>query len=81
GWRKPSPEIFKEALRRLDMKAEETFFVGDTPLEDIQGAKKVGMKTVFIPSQFNTLIDMEKVETPPDHYIENLRDLSEILST
>lgn len=81
GWRKPSPEIFKEALRRLDRKAEETFFVGDTPLEDIQGAKKVGMKTVFIPSQFNTLTDMEKAENPPDHYIENLRDLSEILGT
>lgn len=79
GWRKPNPEIFKEILRRLDVKADEVFFVGDTPREDIQGAKNVGMKTVFIPSQFNTLTDMQKADTPPDHYIEDLGDLFKIL--
>lgn len=79
GWRKPSPEIFKETLRRLDVEADEVVFVGDTPREDIQGAKNVGMRTVFIPSQFNSLADMQKADTPPDHYIEDLGDLLEIL--
>jgi len=37
------------------------------------------MKTVFIPSQFNTLTDMQKADTPPDHYIEDLGDLFKIL--
>ena len=77
GWRKPSTRIFVEALRRLDAEAKETIFVGDTPLEDIQGAKGVGMRTIFIPSQFKNLQDLQQTHTAPDHVIE---DLSEILS-
>ena len=79
GWRKPSPNIFQEALRRLNVKSEETIFVGDTPAEDIQGAKNVGMRTVFIPSQFNSVYDMQKAVQQPDHIIENLGDIIRIL--
>ncbi len=79
GWRKPSPKIFEEAIKRLQVKANTVLFVGDTPLEDIQGAKNVGMKTAFIPSQFNTLADMKNAEIQPDYYIEKLEDLLEII--
>jgi putative hydrolase of the HAD superfamily len=79
GWRKPSPNIFQEALRRLNVKGEETIFVGDTPAEDIQGAKNVGMRTVFIPSQFNSVYDMRKVVQQPDYIIENLGEIIGIL--
>ncbi len=79
GWRKPSPKIFREVLERLRVKAEEAMFVGDTPLEDILGAKRVGMKTVFIPSQFNSLADLEKAPLQPDYVIESLSDVVSIL--
>jgi putative hydrolase of the HAD superfamily len=46
--RKPSPEIFKYALEKLGLSPEETVFVGDTVDADIQGAGKVGMRTVYI---------------------------------
>jgi len=52
GWRKPHAKIFEEALKRLGVAAEETLFVGDSPEEDIKGAKQLGMKTVFVASQF-----------------------------
>jgi len=81
GWRKPSPKIFREALRRLAVKAERTLFVGDTPLEDIQGAKEVGMKTVFIPSQFKNLDDMQKAAKQPDYIIKNLNEVLNILNS
>jgi len=81
GWRKPSPQIFRETLRRLRVRAAEAVFVGDTPLDDIQGAKNVGMKAIFIPSQFNSLTVMRKAEQPPDYTIEKLCDLLKILNT
>ncbi len=79
GWRKPSPRIFQEALRRMRVKAEETVYVGDTPLEDVEGAKRVGMKTVFIPSQFNNIGAMRKASQQPDYVIGKLSDLLKIL--
>jgi len=80
GWRKPDPKIFREALKRLCVKAHETIYVGDNPLEDIQGAKNVGMRTVFIPSQFNSLKDMQKAGHPPDYTIEKLSDVTRIVN-
>ncbi|MGB9134593.1 MAG: HAD family hydrolase [Candidatus Bathyarchaeia archaeon] len=79
GWRKPSQKIFREALRKLRLEAGEVLFVGDTPLEDIEGAEKAGMKTVFIPSQFKSLEDMKKAPQQPDYVIEKLSDLFSIL--
>ena len=79
GWRKPSQRIFREALRKLRLEAGEVLFVGDTPLEDIEGAHRCGMKTVFIPSQFKSLKDMRKAPQQPDYVIEKLNDLFEVL--
>jgi putative hydrolase of the HAD superfamily len=66
GWRKPHIKIFQEALQRLSVKAEETVYVGDSPAEDIAGAKKSGMKTIFVPSQFYSHEDLEKNQQKPD---------------
>jgi putative hydrolase of the HAD superfamily len=80
GWRKPSPKIFREALRRLRVRAAEAVYVGDTPLDDIQGAKNVGMKTIFIPSQFNSLSDMQKAPQQPDFVVKSLPEVFQVLS-
>ena len=78
GWRKPSRRIFQEALERLQVKAENAIYVGDSPIEDIQGAKKAGFRTVFVQSQFNTLKDMKQAPQQPDFYLTKLPDLIEI---
>lgn len=45
GYRKPSPVIYKEALRRLDAAGPSTLFVGDRVLEDVIGPRREGMST------------------------------------
>jgi HAD superfamily hydrolase (TIGR02253 family) len=45
--RKPNREPFVEALKRLDVKAEEALMIGDWAERDVLGASQVGMKTIF----------------------------------
>jgi putative hydrolase of the HAD superfamily len=75
GWRKPHKRIFLEALRKLQVTAAEAVFIGDSPLEDIKGAKEVGMKTVFVPSQFYSLKDLQNSRKKPDFVAEDLRQI------
>jgi HAD superfamily hydrolase (TIGR01549 family) len=78
-WRKPSPRIFQDALNRLQIKACEAVFIGDSPIEDIKGAKQAGLKTVFVPSQFNNIEDLKKSKQKPDFIANDLTLLSQIL--
>ena len=72
--RKPSPEIFERALKALGVSASETVFVGDTLDADIEGAKAVGMKAVYIERR------IEKVEqVRPDQTIKSLSELPMVL--
>jgi len=84
GWRKPHKRIFLEALRKLQVTAKEAVFIGDNPLEDIKGAKEVGMKTVFVPSQFFSLKDLQDSRKKPDFIVRDLhqiyRNFSAIIS-
>ena len=78
-WRKPHPKIFNEALKRLKVSAQETVYLGDSPLEDIKGAKATGMKTIFVPSQFYTLKTLHESQQKPDIIVKNLHELCEKL--
>jgi len=49
GYRKPDPDIFNLACNNLGVLPSETIFVGDNPIADIEGAKAVGMYTIYIP--------------------------------
>jgi putative hydrolase of the HAD superfamily len=69
--RKPSPEIFQKALEKLGVKASEAVFVGDTVDADIQGAKSVGMKTIFIERR----PQKEAEQIFPDQTIQSLNEL------
>lgn len=84
GWRKPHTQIFQDALRKLQVKAEEAVFIGDSPLEDIKGAQATGMKTVFVSSQFYTLKDLYESKQKSDLVARGLdeiyRDFSKITS-
>lgn len=75
GWRKPHKRIFLEALRKLQVTAEEAVFIGDSPLEDIKGAKEIGMKTVFVPSQFYSLKDLQDSREKPDFVAGDLSQI------
>jgi HAD superfamily hydrolase (TIGR01662 family) len=74
-WRKPHTQIFQDALRKLNVKAEETVFIGDSPLEDIKGAIAAGIKTVFVPSQFYTLKDLSESNQKPNYVAKDLEEI------
>jgi putative hydrolase of the HAD superfamily len=80
GWRKPSAKVFQEILRRLKVDWDEAVYVGDSPEEDIKGAQKAGMKTIFIPSQFYGLADLEKITVHPDLKIKDLTEILKFLA-
>jgi putative hydrolase of the HAD superfamily len=79
GWRKPHREIFEEALRRLRVNAEETVYVGDSPLEDIKGAKTASMKTIFVSSQFYSVDNLLESQQKPDMAVTDICELVEKL--
>jgi HAD superfamily hydrolase (TIGR01549 family) len=77
GWRKPSGHIFQHALNCLKVQSSEAVYIGDSPNEDIKGAKQAGLKTVFVPSQFNSLKDLLESKQEPDFIAKDLTALSQ----
>lgn len=47
GYKKPHPAIFIQCLERLKMEADQSVFIGDKLIEDVGGAKNVGMKGIL----------------------------------
>jgi len=75
GIRKPDPRIFREALRRVGAKPATTVFVGDRLVDDVSGARSVGMRGVQT-RQFRREVNPDVV---PDAVIDHLRELPPIL--
>jgi HAD superfamily hydrolase (TIGR01662 family) len=48
GKTKPSPTIFAAVLELLGTEAHETVMVGDTLLDDVEGARAVGMRAFLV---------------------------------
>jgi putative hydrolase of the HAD superfamily len=48
GARKPDPAIFEPALRLAGCAAAEALYVGDTPAEDVEGARAAGIPALLI---------------------------------
>jgi len=48
---KPSPVLYREALRGVGAQAHEALFVGDSLRYDMEGAKRVGLSTAWITAQ------------------------------
>jgi putative hydrolase of the HAD superfamily len=53
GVKKPDPRIFHAALDAMSLEAEDALFIGDSFENDILGARKVGMKAMFIREAWN----------------------------
>ena len=48
GVRKPAPEIFERALAIAGVGAEAAWHVGDSPNEDVAGARRAGIRPILI---------------------------------
>lgn len=72
GYQKPDPRLFAQALRDLDVKAEEAVYVGDTISRDICGARKAGLLAILISRDGR----VERPDSPcqPHHVFRSLED-------
>lgn len=73
--RKPHEEIFKSTLKLMNLKPSEAVFVGDTIDADIEGAKAVGLKAVYIERRVQTA----SKKYLPDKTIKHLSELPAVL--
>ena len=48
GFTKPDPRIFQAALTRLQLDPSEAVFVGDSLYRDMEGAKRLGMRHIWL---------------------------------
>lgn len=81
GMRKPSPDIFRVAMRQLQSKPEECVYVGDTVSRDIIGSKRAGFaKAIQICSQLTKEKDCGiQREFEPDYMVENIYEVYPIV--
>ncbi|MCD6529460.1 HAD family hydrolase [Candidatus Bathyarchaeota archaeon] len=73
GVRKPSPEIFKFTLQKLGLSGSETVHVGDSIEKDVLGAKKAGMKAVWINRSG------EEASVEVDYVLRSISELTRVL--
>ncbi|KGT47607.1 HAD family hydrolase [Acinetobacter sp. HR7] len=48
GISKPNPEIFLHTAEKLEVAPEHCLYIGDHPINDIQGAENAGMQSLWI---------------------------------
>lgn len=75
GEAKPKPSIFHYACRALKLRESNTLYVGDHPVNDIQGAYNAGMIPVWVRGKR----EWDEAVVPPQHTIEALEELIQIV--
>jgi beta-phosphoglucomutase-like phosphatase (HAD superfamily) len=81
GAEKPDPAIFHVALETLRATPETTVFVGDSLRRDREGARRTGMRFIWIVPQGVPAAEAQAAaEQPVEHAVTELRDLMKILT-
>jgi putative hydrolase of the HAD superfamily len=75
SFRKPDRNIFEWGLKRLEARPEEAVFVGDDMFRDIFGAKRVGMRAIYKPSEYGCSF---YGDTVPDEVVTDFWKLPEL---
>ena len=73
---KPLPSAFEQIVAMLGIRAGEAVYVGDTLFDDVLGAHRVGMSTVWIN---RNRAPTEPSPPTPDYEIRSLKELPGIL--
>jgi putative hydrolase of the HAD superfamily len=75
-WTKPHPAAFLAALDAIDVtEPARAVYVGDRLFEDVFGANRVGMRSVFVPHSTIPADQRTGVEGTPDAVIHDLTEL------
>ncbi|MDQ6420579.1 HAD family hydrolase [Paenibacillus sp. LHD-117] len=76
GVKKPDPKIFEMALDRLRLSSEQCLYVGDHPVNDMEGAARIGMQTIWIKVNHPW---KEGLTASPVYTIDQLSELLELI--
>jgi FMN hydrolase / 5-amino-6-(5-phospho-D-ribitylamino)uracil phosphatase len=80
GAEKPNPAIFRAALELLRATPETTVFVGDSLRRDREGARRTGMRFIWMAPQGVAADELQSSAEPlVQHAVTDLRDLMKIL--
>jgi NagD protein len=78
---KPNAFMIRGALGRLGARAEDTIIVGDRMDTDIVAGLESGLTTALVLTGVTTQADLERFAYRPDHVLDRLADLREIIAT
>ena len=78
GVKKPSPDIFHIAFERFALSPDECIYVGNDMHDDILGATRVGIKSVYIHTEQSGSYKDETLP-PPTYTVKNHTELKELL--
>ena len=74
GFGKPDPRIFIQALKELDLTAQEAIMIGDNPVNDVQGALDAGLKPIWLRTRDQDETRIPKT-VPRVNSVEQLLDV------
>ena len=76
GYRKPDPEIYWEAARRIGVEPARCAYVGDNPTRDVEGTQRAGfgMMVLFLEPA-TTAKEPPSGEVKPDFVIKEMKEL------
>lgn len=77
GAMKPAPQIFRHALARAGVEPHQAVHVGDDPRNDVDGARRLGMRTVWVNASGEPW--PRDVGPPPDAEVGTVADLEPVL--
>lgn len=76
GYRKPGPEIYWEAARRVGVEPAKCAYVGDNPIRDVEGTQHAGFGMMIIFVEPATIAkEPQKAEVKPDYLIHEMSEL------
>jgi HAD superfamily hydrolase (TIGR01662 family) len=79
GFRKPMPEIYLEAARRINIPPANCAYVGDNPIRDVDGTREAGFGMMILFSEPATLKkEPQSGEQEADYTIYETRELLDI---
>ncbi len=82
GIRKPNPEIYWEAARRIGVEPAKCVYVGDNPVRDVEGTRAAGYGLFILYYEPATQAKEPPTgDVKPDYTIHQLSDLLDIFPT
>jgi FMN phosphatase YigB (HAD superfamily) len=79
GIRKPNPEIYWEAARRIGVEPAKCVYVGDNPVRDVEGTRAAGYGMFILFYEPATQAKEPPTrEIKPDYTISEMKDLLDI---